>query len=77
MQIVLKKPSLTSEEKDLIKTISKYKNVPRKKTKFVNFLIHAFRQYANKSDLVERIWDEVEGVFKELTNSEHFEIVML
>lgn len=69
MQTVLKKPNLKPDEKDLIRAISKYDNVPRKKSKFVNFLTNAFRQYSNKKELIERVWEEIESVYKETTIS--------
>lgn len=69
MQMVLKKPTLKPDERDLIRSISKYDNVPRKKAKFVNFLTHAFKQYTNRTELIERVWNEIELVFKEVSTS--------
>lgn len=67
MQTVLKKSTLKPDERDFIKVISKYNNVPRKKVKFVNFVTNAFRQYATKNDLIDRVWEEIQVVFMEVS----------
>ncbi|XP_011504952.1 PREDICTED: uncharacterized protein C16C10.8 [Ceratosolen solmsi marchali] len=57
---------LTVSERNILSSISKYDNIPRKKPKFMNFIRSMTSNRANMS-VVESVWDIMENAFKEAT----------
>ncbi|XP_076375805.1 uncharacterized protein LOC117228678 [Megalopta genalis] len=55
--------NLSDEEQTLLKTLSKYENIPRKKSKFINFIKNAVN-YRVSSNVIDNIWDKFDTVHK-------------
>ena len=55
--------NLTSVERNILNTLSKYENIPRKKAKFLNFIRSVFGNRVNMS-VIESLWTKMEDSFK-------------
>lgn len=55
---------LSNSERNFLKTLSKFENIPRKKAKFLNFVRTAVPQKPN-SALVDSVWNIMETAYKE------------
>lgn len=55
---------LSSAERNFLNILSKYENIPRKKTKFLNFIRNAMGNRVNMT-IVESIWDKMETAYKQ------------
>ncbi|KAL0267817.1 UNVERIFIED_CONTAM: hypothetical protein PYX00_009970 [Menopon gallinae] len=62
--------NLRPDEKNLLQAIARFENIPRKKVKFINFLNTTARAFANRMELIDRVWEKLENYFKE-ANSEN------
>ncbi|XP_015600970.1 cell growth-regulating nucleolar protein [Cephus cinctus] len=60
--------NLSKAERDMLNTMSKYENIPRKKAKFLNFIKNVFGNRTNMA-VVESIWAKMEEAFKEAVGS--------
>lgn len=58
--------NLTVPERNLLNSISKHENIPRKKAKFYNFIRSLSGNRVNMA-IVESVWDKMEGAFKKAT----------
>lgn len=58
--------NLTVPERNLLNSISKHENIPRKKAKFFNFIKSLSNNRANMT-IVEKVWVKMESAFKEAT----------
>jgi len=56
--------TLTVPERNLLNSISKHDNIPRKKAKFLNFIRNLSNNRVNMS-IVESVWDKMEKAFKD------------
>jgi len=54
---------LSNEEKNFLNTLSRYENIPRKKTKFINFIRNALGNRIN-ARVVESVWNKMEIAHK-------------
>lgn len=55
---------LSNAERNFLNALSKYENIPRKKTKFLNFIRNAMGNRVNMT-IVEGIWDKMETAYKQ------------
>ncbi|XP_076673500.1 uncharacterized protein LOC143371787 [Andrena cerasifolii] len=55
---------LSNSERNFLKSLSKFENIPRKKAKFLNFVRTAVPQKANTA-LVDSVWNIMETAYKE------------
>lgn len=58
--------NLTVPERNLLNSISKHENIPRKKAKFFNFIKSMSGNRVNMT-IVESVWDKMENAFKKAT----------
>lgn len=58
--------NLTVPERNLLSSISKHENIPRKKAKFFNFIKSLSGNRVNMA-IVETVWDKMESAFKNAT----------
>lgn len=56
--------TLTVPERNLLSSISKHENIPRKKAKFLNFIKNISGNRVNMN-IVESVWVKMETAFKE------------
>ncbi|XP_001603576.2 cell growth-regulating nucleolar protein [Nasonia vitripennis] len=58
--------NLTVPERNLLNSISRHENIPRKKAKFFNFIKSMSGNKANMT-IVDSVWEKMEKAFKEVT----------
>lgn len=58
------KIDLSHAERSFLNTLSKFDNIPRKKTKFLNFVKNAVGNRIN-TVTVENVWDKMEAAYKQ------------
>jgi len=56
--------SLSNAERNFLKILSNYENVPRKKVKFLNFVRNAIGNRVNAT-VMESVWDKMENAHKQ------------
>ncbi|XP_058801200.1 uncharacterized protein C16C10.8 [Phymastichus coffea] len=56
--------TLTVPERNLLSSIAKHENIPRKKAKFLNFINNISGNRVNMT-IVSSVWDKMESAFKE------------
>lgn len=59
-------PNLSAPERNILNTLSKHENIPRKKAKFLNFIRSVFGNRVNMT-VIESLWTKMEESFKEST----------
>lgn len=55
---------LSHVERNFLNSLSKYENIPRKKSKFLNFVHSAIGNRVNMN-VVESVWDKMENTYKQ------------
>ncbi|XP_014219831.1 cell growth-regulating nucleolar protein [Copidosoma floridanum] len=60
--------NLTAPERNLLNSISKHENIPRKKQKFYNFIKNLSNNKANTA-VVESVWEKMEKAFKDASSN--------
>ena len=56
--------NLSHDERNVLNILSKHDNIPRKKTKFLNFIRNIMGHRVNMP-VIENVWSRMENAFKE------------
>ncbi|XKL60034.1 hypothetical protein PGB90_001050 [Kerria lacca] len=71
VRLVLDKPTLTSMQRQLLKIISNFENVPRKKNKFQNFINNSCKHIRPNQAVVDSLFDLLEQEFKNVATPQN------